>query len=190
MSAKDDIMWPLYVLDYDYLKRDDSIIGKLQLKSEDYKECAKNSKFKFRNSELIYAILQFWKENELWEFVIHFSMNGMDRKNLLWIFEEELNSNKNIKATFGTSQLWFYIGMMAYKVWKIKVITNEKAMINKDLINFIAITMTGLGLSKENLKLTTSSTINPQIIETDQRNLKTNKKPLNNSKVDILSSIK
>ena len=188
MSAKKDIMWPLYVLDYDYLKRDDTIIEKLKLKSEDYKEYAKNSKF--GNSELLYAILQFWKENEPWEFVIHFSMNGMDRKNLLLIFEEELNSNKNIKATFGTSQLWFYIGMMVYKVWKIKVITNEKAMINKDLINFIAITMEELGLNKKDLKVTWSSTINPQIIETDQHSLKISKKSLNNSEVDIISSIK
>ena len=80
MSAKDGIMLPLYVLDYDYLKRDDTFIEKLKLKNEDYKECAKNSKFKFRNSELIYAILQFWRENKHWEYVIHFSMNGMDRK--------------------------------------------------------------------------------------------------------------
>ena len=110
--------------------------------------------------------------------------------NILWIFEEESESNSKIKATFGTSQLWFYIGTMVNKVWKIKVITNEKIMINKNLINFIAITMKGLGLNKNDLKVTSSSTINPRIIETDQYNLKTSKKPLNNSKEDTISSIK
>ena len=162
----------VYVFDYDYLSTYGYDIDKLELKNEDYKEKAKESRYRFENIELIFALLQFCREHNFCEFVIHFTMNERNKGNILKIFEDELSSRDKITATFKTSQLWFYLGTRINSVWKIRVITKERTMINKELTDFIAKIMRSLTLNKDNLKISTSLMLNSQMIESDLHVLK------------------
>ena len=160
----------------------------MELNNEVYLVKYKESEYEDDDLKLAYAILQFWKEHSCWEFVIHFSTNVADKCILQSIFETEISIKDKITVTFGTSQLWLYLGTKVYSVWRIKVITNEKAIINKELLGFIAKIMESLSLNKDNFKVSTSKTINPQIIENDLSNLKIAKVSTISTKDDIYRS--
>ena len=161
------------------------MIADLELKNEDYLVKYKESEYEDDDLKIAYAILQFWREHNNWEFVIYFSTNWADKRILQKIFETEISIKDKITVAFGAIKLWFYLGTKIYSVWKIKIITDEKAIINRELLDFISKIMGSLSLNKDNLKVSTSKTINSQIIENDLSNLKIAKVSTMNTKDDI-----
>ena len=153
--------------------RDSDFIKTMQLSWNDYKE--KANILLDSNSYLwsiVFALLQFFKENSRTEYLIFLSSKCQDSVEFEKLFDQYMNTKSRSMIVVGYSQLWFYIGSQIFNCCKVRFITKESSFIKTELKMFIDTVLTMHQWSKSNLTFASSRYLNPKEILEDSKMVK------------------